>query len=86
MLTWNELTQHEHGRDDDVGGQGEDAEDLVGGLSETSVDDLQEGLGPWSPGLQLHRQHGEQQDLNRRAGRVPEGAADSVLKIPTTTA
>ena len=81
LFVAGELTQHQHGGDDDVGGQGKHTEDLVGGFSEASVDDLQEGLGPGRPNLQLHRQHGEEQDLDRRACRVPKRSTDSVLKI-----
>jgi hypothetical protein len=73
------LTEHQHGCHNNIRHQREDAERHVSGRVETSADDLQEGLGPWRTDLELNGQHGEQKELYRGAGCVPERAADAVL-------
>lgn len=57
-------TQDEHSRDDDVGGEAEAQEHLVGGLAPASLDDLHDSVRSGGLALDLNGQHGEQQHLD----------------------
>ena len=48
------LTQHEHGGDDDVGHDGEGAEDEMGAAPEACLNNLEESLGSGGSNLHLH--------------------------------
>ena len=72
-------TEDKHGRDDDVGHEAEEDEHLLHAGAPTSIDDLADGVGIRRVALDLDREHTEKQDLNGRAGGVPERTRDAIL-------
>ena len=72
--------EHQHGRDDHIAQQGEDAEHKVGVAVKTSTHDLEEGFGSGRVDLELNRHCRKEQDLDRGAWRVPKRTTDAILK------
>jgi len=72
-------TEHEHRRHNDVGQEAEEDEDLLHVRAPSSVDDFANSVRVRRVSLHLNGEHTEEQNLNRRTGRVPERSGDTIL-------